>query len=648
MRKFLFTSFVVLCLLSPIILMVLSSTVQIVEASGTIYIRANGVVQGTDKIVTGDNIIYTFIDNINDSIWVERSNIIIDGNNYTLQKTGPASGDGFRLMYVSNVSIKHTNIKGFTDGVYLFNSTNNTLFENDIATMESIGIYLVNSSNNTISGNNITDCREGIYIAGLNNNNNICENNIREIFYNGVSLYDSSNTSISGNNITNCRLAGSAWVGGIFARYISNTSISGNNITNCWEGIIVSESSNNSISGNKIRENTAGGIFVGYSNNTSLSKNNITDNYCGIDLTGSSRSFLQSNLLDGNQYGLDVMGSELSHYLHSIDTSNLVDGKPVYYLISQHDITINSSTHSDVGFLALINSTNITVEGLNLSNNFEGLIMAYTNNTRIQNNNMTNNFIALVIFPASSNNSIIRNNIAKNLWGIYLPQSSNNTISENNIAHCEYGVAITNSSNNTFYHNNFIENTFQVYDDFWEEGEVSSFNTWDNSLEGNYWSNYTGVDLDFDGIGDTVHIIDVNNTDNSPLMGIFNSFSTSMGKHVEIISNSTIEDFAYFGFNSTIRIFVSNMTENQTHGFVRMCIPHSLMFEPYNVTIDGANPTYWNYTLYDNGTHRWIYFEYEHSTKEVVIIPEFPVFTTLPLLMTLAALVTLVYRRKHT
>ena len=65
----------------------LSFKVQNVEASGTIYIRADGSVEGTDKIISSDNVTYTFTDNIYDSIVVERSNIIIDGNRYTLQGT---------------------------------------------------------------------------------------------------------------------------------------------------------------------------------------------------------------------------------------------------------------------------------------------------------------------------------------------------------------------------------------------------------------------------------------------------------------------------------------------------------------------------------------------------------------------------------
>jgi hypothetical protein len=45
-----------------------------------------------------------------------------------------------------------------------------------------------------------------------------------------------------------------------------------------------------------------------------------------------------------------------------------------------------------------------------------------------------------------------------------------------------------------------------------------SFNDWNDTCEGNYWSDYNGTYSDYDGIGDTPYIIDNNNTDNYPLM----------------------------------------------------------------------------------------------------------------------------------
>jgi parallel beta-helix repeat protein len=108
----------------------LSSTfiIQPVRASGTIYIRADGSVEGTDKIEhNGD--VYTFTDNIDDEIVVQRDNIIIDGAGYTLQGTG--SGTGIDLSGRTNVSVQNLQIKNFEFGVRLISSSNNEFYHNN-------------------------------------------------------------------------------------------------------------------------------------------------------------------------------------------------------------------------------------------------------------------------------------------------------------------------------------------------------------------------------------------------------------------------------------------------------------------------------------------------------------------------------------
>jgi len=73
------------------------------------------------------------------------------------------------------------------------------------------------------------------------------------------------------------------------------------------------------------------------------------------------------------------------------------------------------------------------------------------------------------------------------------------------------------SPNNSIYSNNFINNNLQIFAD------TDSVNDWNITVagKGNYWSNYTGVDNDGDGIGDTPYVIDENNQDNYPLMTEF-------------------------------------------------------------------------------------------------------------------------------
>jgi len=70
------------------------------------------------------------------------------------------------------------------------------------------------------------------------------------------------------------------------------------------------------------------------------------------------------------------------------------------------------------------------------------------------------------------------------------------------------------------------------------------------------------------------------------------------------------------------------------------------MNETFHVTINGAQPDYWNYTIFDDGNSRWIYFSYQHSTLEIVITPEFPSALLLLLFTVTTLLAVIVYKRK--
>ena len=488
-----------------------------------IYIKADGSIDPpTANITSTDNVTYTFTDNVNASIVVQRSNIIIDGDGYTL--TGPYTEVGFNLTDLTNVTIRNVNVMGFGYGIYLQSSTLSIILENNITFNEG-NIYLGNSSDNTITGNTITDGAEAIQ------------------------LYASSNNTISGNSMSDNH-------NGVWSRLNSAENvISGNNITENNNGIYLDSSSSNTISRNNVTANNRHGIYLFESSNNTISENDITNN---------------SFVLIGSGIMLDL------------SSNNVLSGNSI------------------------------------VANNWWGINPAYSNN-----------------------NTIFGNNIRNNNVGITSSSSDFNIVSANNIIdNGDVGIYLESSSNNTFHHNNLINNTNQVVVD------LGYANNWDDGIEGNYWSNYTGVDLDPDGIGDTPHVLDAINTDYYPLMGMFHSFNTSVGKNVNIISNSTIESFEYEP-SGTIRFYVSNMTSIQTQGFCRVSIPYEVLSEPFNVTINGADPTYWNYSVFDNGTYRWIYFEYQHSTKEVMIIPEFPSFLILPLFMAATLLAVIIIRRKH-
>jgi len=185
-------------------------------------------------------------------------------------------------------------------------------------------------------------------------------------------------------------------------------------------------------------------------------------------------------------------------------------------------------------------------------------------------------------------------------------------------------------------------------------------NRWDNGYPsgGNYWSNYTGVDLHSgsnqdetgsDSIGDTACAIDVNNTDRYPLMAPFSMFNAGTWNgtpcNIDVVSNSTVSKFQ---IEITQKMISFNVTGETGLGFCRVTIPNVIVQDlwqgNYSVLINGQPTDFRNWT---DDTNTYIYFTYQHSEHEIIIIPEFTSPMILPLFMLATLIATILLKKKR-
>jgi len=166
------------------------------------------------------------------------------------------------------------------------------------------------------------------------------------------------------------------------------------------------------------------------------------------------------------------------------------------------------------GVFLIGSSNNVISENEVVGNDVDGISVSGSVNNTISDNNVTGNgWSGIGLFGYSSDNNVTSNNVVNNPEGIAVVISAQNEIRENRIvSNSNWGISIYQSVDNRIFHN-FFGNSLQVSSD-------GSPNMWDNGYPsgGNYWSDYTGIDANGDGIGDVPYTIDANNTDRYPLM----------------------------------------------------------------------------------------------------------------------------------
>ena len=457
---------------------------------------------------------------------------------YTGILLGFSSGNRISDVRISNTSIgvefsyshgnafENSSLNGNRYGMYFWFSDSNTI-ENDTVSVSKQGIGSYYSNNFTISRNKVYNNSQGFYIAH-SDNNTVVDNNFSGSPFSDLWLQNTKRNRIENNTFISdlWRPLGGVWYKGGWSIRLeggSNSSVLNNRIWSYRQGMLVWDQTYTTVLNNTI----SGG-------------------------------------------GIEILGGSLEHWnTHIIDTTNTVNGRPVRYW---KNVT-GGTVPLDAGQVILANSTDVLVENQNIYNTSTGICMGFSKgNTVVHNivtgsengfgiynsasNYMSNNTasnnsygigVGASISSLGTNNTIAGNTIGNSLIGMIVGKCSNCTVADNTIYLSDEnalmmlysenvtirdnhfldnveGIKVWYAHNNKIYHNNFIRNLRQAYNHL-----TPNVNQWDDGYPsgGNYWDDYTGVDVKSgpgqdmpgsDGFGDTPYVIDPSSKDRYPSM----------------------------------------------------------------------------------------------------------------------------------
>jgi parallel beta-helix repeat protein len=366
-------------------------------------------------------------------------------------------------------------------------------------------------------GNNASDNDIGINLGWWANDNEITNNTVSN-FEDGIRLFNSNRN------------------------HINNNTASFNN----WNGIYIRSSSENNITNNNAFFNSGFGINLDSSDSNKLSGNILSNNKYAIYLFASIGNNLSDNIMLEN--GIYPNGNLIEHWnTHDIDTSNIVNGKPVYFWKNKTSGVIPS----DAGQIILANCQNIKIETFELNNCSIGIHLGFSMFCNISYNNLYGNINGIML-SYSNWNIIAYNNASDNSAGIYIIYSSWNNISHNNVILGSYcGIVLVYSTWNNISGNNASSDK--------DDGIYLRYSD-NNKVTANDVSNNTcGINLD------ESHI---NNITNNNASYNTNGIHLSRSNENHINNNnfsSNIYGIDLFG-TSNINIFTGNIVLDNQYG----------------------------------------------------------------------------------
>jgi len=244
------------------------------------------------------------------------------------------------------------------------------------------------------------------------------------------------------------------------------------------------------------------GLLIEDTHDCVVTENRFEDNFFAVYLAKSYDCVISDNVVAGSAASETTSGNGI-HLWYCRDIlveDNTVTGHRdgIYFEFVKGSRIAGNVSEGNLRYgLHFMFSDSCLYKGNRFANNGAGVAVMYTHFVTMLDNTFERNWGRSsygLLLKEITDSEVRGNKFIQNSIGIYVEGCNRITVAENDLTENGWALKLmANSIDNHFERNNFIGNSFQVTTN--SRHNFSYF-------KGNFWSDYSGYDLDRDGAGD--------------------------------------------------------------------------------------------------------------------------------------------------